>query len=258
MFELILVLLIPALLSALLSSFCLIVLVFIFILFRPKINGFLGEKSVALILSRLDPTKYKVLNDIMLQINGRTTQIDHIVISNYGIFVIETKNYKGWIVGKEYDDYWKQVIYKRKEKLYNPIKQNYGHTQALKEILSDYSDVNYIPIVAFTIKADLKVNTKSHVVYTVKLLETIKMYTTETISETDKENIYQKLIASNIVNKDAKKAHVQAIHENIADKNRKIQDNICPKSGGNLVLRNGKYGKFKGCSNYPKCKFTLK
>jgi len=104
---------------SLLSSFwylvLLIVLVLIFNLFRPKINGFLGEKSVSLILSRLDPTKYKILNDVMLQINGRTTQIDHIVISNYGIFVIETKNYKGWIVGKEFDIYWRQVIYKRKE-----------------------------------------------------------------------------------------------------------------------------------------------
>jgi len=54
------------------------------------------------------------------------------VVSNYGIFVIETKNYKGWIIGNEFDDYWTQVIFKRKEKLYNPIKQNYGHIQALK------------------------------------------------------------------------------------------------------------------------------
>jgi hypothetical protein len=80
----------------------------------------------------------------MLQVGNKTTQIDHIVVSNYGIFVIETKNYKGWIMGNEYDEYWRQVIYKRKEKLYNPIKQNYGHILALKGVLKNFSDLNYI------------------------------------------------------------------------------------------------------------------
>lgn len=76
-------------------------------------------------------TKYKVLNNITLQTDGRTTQIDHVVVSNLGLFVIETKNYKGWIIGDEYSEYWTQVIYKRKEKLYNHIRQNYGHLMAL-------------------------------------------------------------------------------------------------------------------------------
>lgn len=122
--------------------------VIIFKLFLPRIKGFFGEKSVALLLSRLDSEKYKVINNIMLQVGDRTTQIDHVVVSNYGIFVIETKNYKGWIFGNEFSDYWTQVIYKRKEKLYNPVRQNYGHIQALKQILSEYADVNYISIVA--------------------------------------------------------------------------------------------------------------
>lgn len=56
--------------------------------------------------------------------------IDHVVISKYGVFVIETKNYRGWIIGNEKSEYWTQVIYKRKERLYNPIKQNYGHIKA--------------------------------------------------------------------------------------------------------------------------------
>lgn len=80
----------------------------------------------------------------MLKVGDKTTQIDHVVIPNYGIFVIETKNYKGWIIGNEFDDYWKQIIYKRKEKLHNPIKQNYGHIMVLKEHLSDFPDIKYI------------------------------------------------------------------------------------------------------------------
>lgn len=227
-------------------------------LLMPQIKGFFGEKSVTFFLSKLDPEKYKVINNIMLRVEGRTSQIDHVVVSSYGIFAIETKNYQGWILGNEFDDYWTQVIYKRKEKLHNPIKQNYGHIQALKEVLNEYVDVNFISIVAFTTKADLKVKADTDVVYTVNLPETIRKYYNETISDSVKEQIYEKLLSLNIDTKENRKAHVQAIHNNLVDKYKKVDANACPKCGGELVLRNGKYGQFKGCSNYPKCKFIAK
>lgn len=198
------------------------------------------------------------MNNIMLHTGSRTTQIDHIVVSNYGIFVIETKNYKGWIIGNEFDDYWTQIIFKRKEKLYNPIKQNFGHIQALKSVLNEFSDINYISVVAFTTKADLKVTANTDVVYTVNLLRIIRKYNNETISDSVKEQIYNKLLSLNIDNKENRKEHIHAIRNNLAEKYKKVSDNICPECGGKLVLRNGKYGQFKGCSNYPKCRFTLK
>ena len=236
----------------------LIIAASIFKLFLPRIKGFFGEKSVAFFLSRLDPTKYKIINNIMLQAGNRTTQIDHVVVSNYGIFVIETKNYQGWIIGNEFDDYWTQVIFKRKERLHNPIKQNYGHIQALKDALSEYASANYISIVAFTTKADLKIKANTDVVFTVNLPKTIRKYSNETMSDTDKDKIYEKLLSLNIDNKENRKAHVQAIHSNLADKHKKVDANTCPKCGGGLVLRNGKYGQFKGCGNYPKCRFIAK
>ena len=64
-------------------------------------------------------------------------QIDHVVVSRKGIFVLETKNYTGWIFGNENSQNWTQVIYKRKEKFYNPIWQNFDHIQALKEFLGE-------------------------------------------------------------------------------------------------------------------------
>ena len=76
----------------------------------PFIKGKLGEKSVATILSFLPKDEYVVLNDIMLKNGNSTTQIDHIVVSIYGIFVIETKNYKVWIFGNAHKDYWTQNI----------------------------------------------------------------------------------------------------------------------------------------------------
>ncbi|MES0342406.1 MAG: nuclease-related domain-containing protein, partial [Candidatus Humimicrobiaceae bacterium] len=66
---------------------------------KPRMKGFIGEKTVALLLATLDRKKYRTINDLIIRVEGKSTQIDHVVISNYGIFVIETKNYKGWIVG---------------------------------------------------------------------------------------------------------------------------------------------------------------
>lgn len=237
----------------------LVIIVGIYRLFKPRIKGYFGEKSVSFFISGLDESKYKVINNIMLRVGGETSQIDHVIVSNYGIFVIETKNYKGWITGNEYDDYWVQTIYKRKEKLKNPIKQNYGHIQALKEVLSDFNDVNFISIVAFTTDADLKVSvSKTEVVYTINLPKTIKKYKNQTISDSVKEQTYNKLVSLNIDSKENRKAHVEAIHKKVSEMNSRVNGNICPKCGGQLVMRNGKYGKFKGCSNFPKCRFIVK
>lgn len=96
--------------------------ILLFGLFQNQISGVIGEQKVATILSLLNNANYKVINNFVLNINGRTSQIDHLVISDFGIFVIETKNYKGWIMGSEHAEYWTQVLYKRKEKLYNPIR----------------------------------------------------------------------------------------------------------------------------------------
>ena len=225
--------------------------------FFPKIKGYFGEKSVSVFLSKLDPTKYKVINNIMLQVGNKTTQIDHVVVSNYGIFVIETKNYQGWIFGNDYDDYWTQSIYKSKKKFRNPIKQNFGHVQALKKVLVDFPMANYIPIVSFSYNSDLKVKSNAEVVYTLNLIKTIKKYSTETIEVLDKEMIYSKLISLNVDSKENRIEHVTAIHKTLENNQRQVANNICPKCGGNLVLRNGKYGFFQGCSNYPSCRFVV-
>jgi len=62
----------------------------------------------------------------------------------------------------------------------------------------------------------------------------------------------------NIDSKKSRKTHVRDIHGNMGRKKSMIDSNICPKCGGNLVLRDGRYGRFKGCANYPKCRFVAK
>ncbi|MBC2724269.1 NERD domain-containing protein [Desulfosporosinus sp.] len=235
----------------------LVLVVFVYGLYKPKIKGIIGEKTISAFLTRLDPTKYKVINDLMLRVDGKTSQIDHVVVSNYGIFVIETKNYKGWIYGDEYGESWTQVIYKRKEKFFNPIRQNYGHIQALKQNLQEYQELNYVPIIVFSIDADLKVKTNTKVIYSVELLKTIKGFTAETITDQQKEEIYSKLLALNVSDKEARTQHVEGIHKKKAKVANQVSANSCPKCGGELITRKGKYGDFKGCKNYPKCRFTI-
>ncbi|MHC9511018.1 nuclease-related domain-containing protein [Kangiella sp. M94] len=109
-----------------------IILVF---LQSPYFKGKVGERRVKSASSRLDPTKYTIFHDVTLPTSDGTTQIDHIIISRKGIFVIETKNYSGWIFGSEKNRFWTQVIYKTKNKFQNPLFQNYKHIKTLQSLL---------------------------------------------------------------------------------------------------------------------------
>lgn len=86
----------------------------------PMWKGKYSEKLVYNKISELSD-EYFIFNDLLFESNGRSTQIDHIIVSPYGVFVVETKGYKGWILGGEDSEYWMQVIYKSRHQFYNPI-----------------------------------------------------------------------------------------------------------------------------------------
>jgi len=217
--------------------------------------GWWGERKVARILSKLSPEKYKVINDLMIEDEGNTTQIDHLVVSNSGIFIIESKNYYGWIKGNDYSD-WLLTIYRYKRRISNPIIQNYIHTKALKNLLKDHPDIPYYPIIVFTKRSIFIVNTRTDVVYNADLLAAIRKYQTEVITDYVRDEIYRYLVNLNIKEKRIRKEHIKRIKEKKSDYKIKIKNGMCPKCGGLLVIRNGKYGKFKGCKNFPECRFT--
>lgn len=233
----------------------LVVIVLIVKFKSPNIKGSIGERKVSKVLNTLDNNEYKVINNVMIRTDRGTAQIDHVVISVYGIFVIETKNYKGLIFGNEYDDNWKQVIYKRSERFRNPIKQNYGHVATLKERLNLDKDLLIISIIAFTNRASLKVNTKTPVIYDNNVVSYIRSYNNKLISEDYVKRIYYDLLMSNIDSKDTRKEHVHSIRKNLRERENNINNNICPRCGKVLVKRQGKHGEFIGCSGFPKCRF---
>ena len=117
----------------------LFIAVALFKAFKPFLKGKMGEFAVsAHVKLYLDKDHYILLNDCTLpDEQNQTTQIDHILLSPYGIFVIETKNYKGWIFGGARQKMWTQKIYKKSFKFQNPLHQNYKHQKVLQTLLSD-------------------------------------------------------------------------------------------------------------------------
>ena len=132
--------------APLLSTLGWILLLFIavalFKAFKPFLKGKMGEFAVsAHVKLYLNKDHYILLNDCTLpDEQNQTTQIDHILLSPFGVFVIETKNYKGWIFGGERQKMWTQKIYKKSFKFQNPLHQNYKHQKVLEAILADIVD----------------------------------------------------------------------------------------------------------------------
>ena len=103
----------------------------------PTVKGARGERRVNSVLNRKLPSReYKAFHDVTLDTSRGPTQIDHIVVSRYGVFVIETKNYTGWIFGDARSKQWTQTIYGHKTRFQNPLRQNFKHTKAVESFLS--------------------------------------------------------------------------------------------------------------------------
>jgi hypothetical protein len=234
-------------------------------------KGKRGEMRVFSILSQLSD-EYTILNDLVLRTDKGTTQIDHVVVSKYGVFTIETKNYRGEIYGDDKRQKWTQLIvtkvtyapkrwktytYVTKNNFYNPVKQSLGHAFRIKELLYAFPHVKIIPIVAFAGDAILSnIDTRHHVVYKENLPEIIDRYKTICLTDNDVQAIIDILGNNNIREFLSDRQHVKNIRAAARKVNNTINAGICPKCGGQLVKRRGKYGSFYGCSNYPKCKFT--
>ena len=102
----------------------------------PWVKGYLGELLVRLFAHwRLDRQTYRRLHNVTLPTPDGTTQIDHVFLSRYGIFVVETKNLSGWIFGSERQAQWAQKPYRRTFKFQNPLRHNYKHVKVLEAVL---------------------------------------------------------------------------------------------------------------------------
>lgn len=155
--------------------------------------------------------------------DGSTTEVDVILINPNGIFVFESKNYSGWIFGREYDEYWTQILPKQrgesiKTKFYNPIWQNKAHINTLKKIIPN--SVPIYSIIVFSNKCEIKELTRTtneKVAAIVKLYElynyvnNINMVNRNKLSYLQIVNIYNKLYPYTQVNDKVKQQHINSI-----------------------------------------------
>lgn len=221
--------------------------------YSKKFIGMAGEFWVKRELKKLSK-EYLVINDVMVKTKDNSThQIDHIVISKYGIFVIETKQYNGYIKGNDYDKRWMIKSGKRNFYVNNPLHQNYGHVKSLEEILN-LPEEKFISLVCISSRA--RVSVKSNNV--VRIYELIdKIYSYQEVIINNEEEIYESINKLNIVDKTERKEHVRNAKAIKSNKDELFK-NKCPKCCEELVIRNGKHGTFMGCSNFPKCRYIAK
>lgn len=142
-----------------------------------------GEALVSrAIQSHFDTPDFHLLNHITLQLKDGTTQIDHILVSRFGVFVIETKDYKGWIFANVKQGTWTQVLFKCKFKFQNPIFQNFRHMQAVQNLLEFLPPGSIHSVVVFTGQAKFKTEKPPEVFTVSQLMQHLRSYNEEVMS----------------------------------------------------------------------------
>lgn len=233
-----------------------LVIIFVFALVAlylrsPAVKGARGERRVRNELAkRLDDGAGSVIHDVTLNIGPDTTQIDHIVVSRYGIFVIETKNYSGWIFGDQKSKQWTQVIYGKKTRFQNPLRQNYKHTKAVESFLG-VSSSRVHSVVVFVGDAEFKTPMPPNVMKLSGLIPYMQTITDRVLSENRVEVFANRIL-------EAKTGAIGTQNETPTLRSVSA-DPMCPKCGGEMVLRTARKGKnagkqFWGCAQFPKCR----
>ncbi|MFC1337526.1 MAG: nuclease [gamma proteobacterium symbiont of Clathrolucina costata] len=257
--------LIPQALNLANQFWWIILLLIIFSIARTAwFKGFFGEWVVNIVLNRnFKEPEYILFKDIMLPTEDGTTQIDHILLSRYGIFVIETKNMKGWIFGKETSPYWTHQIFKNKFKFQNPLRQNYKHTKTLSNLF-EIDPATVRSVIVFVGDATFKTKMPDNVLTTFKLRHYINGFTTPIIDNTAleeiKESLAQGKLKNTFTNKQKHIDHAKSIKQRKEATTNVNEADTCPWCGGLLVSRTSRRGanegrNFHGCSNYPACRF---
>ena len=184
-------------------------------LFNPSAyQGRRGESYTSRRLHALGDG-YRVINNVMLPSGGKThaTQIDHIVVSNFGIFCIETKSHEGLVFGTASRKQWTYIYYKDKYKIYNPLFQNYAHIKALERILGSRVKRPIVSLVIFPFAHTLKINGTDQVGRTDEIIRKISTYRDQLYADNECDDICNILLSSDINNRRNQIIHNSEVQE---------------------------------------------
>ncbi|MBW1898452.1 MAG: NERD domain-containing protein [Deltaproteobacteria bacterium] len=223
--------------------------------FKGVVGEFIVNVSAKLFL---DKEQYHLIKNVTLPTENGSTQIDHIIVSKYGVFIVETKNMKGWIFGSPNQKTWTQKIYKHSSKFQNPLHQNYKHVKTLESLLG-LNDQQIYSVIVFigdsTFKTDMPENVTSGGGY----ISFIKSKTQTVLTDAEVNEITRKIETGRLIPSfKTNREHVKHVRNIVAEKGNNI-GKTCLKCGSAMVMREAKKGqnigtKFWGCSNFPKCR----
>lgn len=226
------------------------------ILRSPWFKGLVGEQLVRLAAwLRLDKAVYHAIHDVTLPTPDGTTQIDHVFVSPYGIFVVETKNYSGWIFGGEHQPNWTQKIYRTTHKFQNPLRQNYKHLKALETLLGIPPETLH-SVIVFVGGSNFKTPMPPNVTCAGGYVRYIQSFKTRVFSREQVEAMVSAISSGR--KKPGLKTNREHVRQ-LQSRNDATAPRLCPRCGSAMVLREVKKGgnvgkSFWGCSQYPKCR----
>ena len=215
------------------------------ILKSPWFKGIFGEFQINMAARLFLPKdEYHLIKNVTLPTDDGTTQIDHIIVSRFGVFVIETKNMKGWIFGAANQKTWTQKIYRHTSKFQNPLRQNYKHFKTLEALLNIPFDT-IRSVVVFTGDSTFKTTMQDNVTYAGECIRYIKSKRDIVLSQGQVEAVlaqieYLRLQRGMATNRQ----HVRHLQEKAKPIEETAPD--CPKCGSGMVLRNIRKGKNAG------------
>ena len=217
-------------------------------------KGWFGEKKTTFILwMSLNANVYRRNHNVIIPSKSGTTQIDHILVSPFGVFIVETKNMKGWIFGSENQSNWTQVLYRKKYSFQNPLRQTFRQKKILAEYLG--LDESFIHAVVFFVgDCKFKTDLPSNVIKS-GLGSHIKQHKNHVLSPEETSRILNQLNKLASESSTTTKKHIESLRE------RHSSLTVCPWCGSNLVERTVRKAPragsgFLGCENYPQCRFT--
>jgi restriction system protein len=156
-------------------------------------KGVVGEFVVNLNAKLfLDKQNYHLIKNVTLPIEDGSTQIDHIIVSKYGVFVVETKNMKGWIFGSPNQKTWTQKIFRHSSKFQNPLHQNYKHVKTLESLLG-LNEFQIFSVVVFVGDSTFKTEMPENVMYGRGYISYIKSKTQSVLTDSEVNEITDKI-----------------------------------------------------------------
>ncbi|WP_346841588.1 NERD domain-containing protein [Metapseudomonas otitidis] len=231
-------------------------MILIGLLKSPLGKGYIGELLVRLFAHwQLDRQTYHRLHNVTLNTPDGTTQIDHVFLSRYGIFVLETKNMSGWIFGSEQQAQWTQKLYKHSYKFQNPLRQNYKHLKALEATLG-IAPEHLHSVITFVGGSTFKTAMPANVTQGIGFIRYIKSFQQPVSSEAEVDAMLQALQTH-------RRAPTLATHrkhvQNLKRRSDPTAKRQCPKCGNALLIRSVKSSpiagkKFCGCPGFSKCR----